>query len=162
MTRKPIAGIKNGLTWRQKLEKPHPGHGKLVPVPPPQRKKLGDGTMLIPRPLDVDAVVRTIRKGRLMTGSELRAVLAKNAGAATTCPLWTGIFLRIVAEAAEEDRRAGHARITPYWRVVKDNGTLNEKFPGGASAHAAQLRAEGFNITSVGRSKSLRVVLAGG
>jgi len=56
------------------------------------------------------------------------------------------MFIRMVAEAAEEDRRAGKKRITPYWRTIKENGDLNEKFPGQARAQAAKLRAEGFVI----------------
>ena len=36
-----------------------------------------------------------------------------------TCPLVTGIFLRIVAEAAEEERLAGKSAITPYWRGAR-------------------------------------------
>lgn len=63
-----------------------------------------------------------------------------------TCPLTSGIFVRIVAEAAEEDRRNGKKRITPYWRVVKDDGSLKDKFPGGAKAQAKLLRAEGHAI----------------
>lgn len=38
------------------------------------------------------------------------------------------------------------ARITPYWRLIKDDGALNDKFPGGAQAHARRLREEGFEF----------------
>ena len=55
-------------------------------------------------------------------------------------------LLTVVAEAAEEDRQAGKKRITPYWRTIKDDGKLNEKFPGGVRAQAAKLRQEGFTI----------------
>ena len=47
------------------------------------------------------------------------------------------------AEAAEEDRGAGKKQVTPYWRVVRDDGGMNEKFPGGPTAQAARLKAEG-------------------
>ncbi|MCA9243670.1 MAG: MGMT family protein [Phycisphaerales bacterium] len=132
--------------WRAKLEKPHASHGKIVHVPPGEGKMGMSGDVLIPKPLDVDALVRKVRKGRLLTVGELRDKLAKAAGADQSCPLTTGIFLRIVAEAAEEDRVAGKSRITPYWRVVKDDGKLNDKYPGGAKAQAAKLKAEGFAI----------------
>ena len=59
-----------------------------------------------------------------------------------TCPLVTGIFLRIVAEATEEDRMAGKSESTPYWRVVGEDGRLNQKFPGGMERQAERLRAE--------------------
>jgi alkylated DNA nucleotide flippase Atl1 len=58
----------------------------------------------------------------------------------------TGIFIRIIAEAAEEDLREGKKQITPYWRVIKDDGSLNEKFPGGAEMQAERLRQEGHAI----------------
>lgn len=62
------------------------------------------------------------------------------------CPLTTGIFLCIVAEAAEERRREGAMRITPHGRVIDNNGGLRERFPGGVQAHARYLRAEGHTI----------------
>ena len=111
------------------------------------RKRFGSGTMLIPKPLDVDAIMRRVRKGRLIVQSQIRDELAKRSKADCACPMTTGIFVRIAAEAAEEDRLAGKKRITPYWRTIRDNGGLNEKFPGGARAQAAKLVREGFTIT---------------
>lgn len=135
-----------GKSWRMKLKQDHPSHGKVVRVPPKMRKAFGSGTMLIPRPRDVDAIMRGVKKGKLITTSQIRERLARRAGADCACPLTTGIFVRVAAEAAEEDRRAGRVRITPYWRTVRDDGGLNEKFPGGAAAQAAKLRKEGFSI----------------
>ena len=140
--------LAKGKTWKQKLEDDHPNHGKVVPIPPRMQKRFGSGTMVIPRPLDVDAALRSVRKGRLVAQSALRQRLARDSKADQACPLTTGIFLRIVAEAAEESRRAGKKRITPYWRTIRDNGQLNEKFPGGVRAHAKLLRAEGFTVES--------------
>ena len=147
-----------GKTWRMKLEQQHPNHGKIVRIPAKVPKSWGNGTMLIPRPRDVDALMRKVRKGKLVTPSVLRARLAKTAGADMACPLTTGIFINIAANAAEEDRRAGKKRITPYWRTIKDDGKLNDKFPGGAKAQAAKLRAEGFHITPGKGKQRPRVV----
>ena len=61
--------LKAGATWRQKLEQEHPNHGKIVPIPPRMQKRFGTGTMVIPRPLDVDAVMRKARKGKLKLDS---------------------------------------------------------------------------------------------
>lgn len=141
-----------GKTWRQKLEQEHPNHGKIVPVPPRMQKRFGTGTMLIPRPLYVDAAMRKPKRGKLVTQSAIGNKLAKESGADSACPMTTGIFVRIVAEAAEEDRLEGKKRITPYWRTIKDDGKLNEKFPGGGKAQAAKLRLEGFTIR-VGKGK---------
>ncbi len=106
----------------------------------------GRGRMLIPRPLDVDALVRKIPKGKLATISQVRERLARDCHADLTCPLTAGIFLRIVAEAVEEDLAEGKKNITPYWRAVKDDGSLNEKFPGGTYLQSTRLKEEGHSI----------------
>ena len=144
--------LPKGKTWRGKLEEKHLNHGKVVPVPPKMRKQYGTGTMLIPRPLDVEAVMRGVRKGRLITNTQIRDRLAAASKADSACPFATGMFVRIVAEAAEEDRRAGRKRITPYWRTIKAGGKLCENYPGGAKAQATKLRKEGFTI-SPGKGK---------
>lgn len=149
--------LAKGKTWRPKLEQEHPNHGKAVPVPPGMQKRFGKGLMLIPRPLDVEALMRTARKGRLITSAQIRERLAADAGVDAACPMTTGIFIRIVAEATEEDRAAVRKRITPYWRTIKDDGQLNEKFPGGCKAQAKALRAEGHTITPAKGSKAPRV-----
>ncbi|OGN91941.1 MAG: hypothetical protein A2Z70_01525 [Chloroflexi bacterium RBG_13_48_17] len=133
-------------TWRQKLEEKHPAHGKIVEVPPKMQKGFGTGKMLISRPLDVDALIRKIQKGKLTTVSHVMDKLAKDAHADCACPMTTGIFLRIVAEVAEEDLRSGKGKVTPYWRVLKTGGSLNIKFPGGTKAQAARLKEEGHTI----------------
>jgi len=102
--------------------------------------------MLIPKPLDVDALVRRIQRGKLATVDQIRERLARDFGADLTCPLTTGIFLRIAAEAAEEDATRGERDITPYWRVIKSDGSLNEKLPGGVEAQAHRLREEGHTV----------------
>ena len=130
--------------WREKLERED--HSKIVQIPPRMVKRFGGGTMLIPRPLDVDALIRKTGKGLLISTSQIRARLAGDNKADVTCPLTTGIFIRIAAEAAEEDLRNGKKRITPYWRVVRDDGSLMEKFPGGVKAQAQRLEDEGHMV----------------
>lgn len=128
--------------WREKLDKPQ--EPKVVAIPP-KMSRFGKGTMLIPTPKLVDTLIRKVPKGKLVTVGELRRKLAADFSADVACPLTTGIFVRIAAEAAEEDRANGRQRITPYWRIVKDDGSLNPKFPGGVEQQVRYLRAEGFN-----------------
>jgi hypothetical protein len=149
--------LKEGTTWRKKLAQPHPNHGKVVAVPPRMQKRFGKGTMVIPRPLDVDAAMRRARKGKLITQAQIRAIVARAAGVDHACPMTTGMFVRIAAEAAEEDRRAGKKRITPYWRTITDDGRLIPKFPGGVAAQARALRGEGFSIERSSSSRPPRV-----
>lgn len=99
--------------------------------------------MLIPTPKLVDALIRKVLKGKLVTVGELRRKMAADFEVDVTCPLTTGIFVRIAAETAEEDRANGRQRLTPYWRVIKDDGSLNPKFPGGPEQQARYLRREG-------------------
>jgi hypothetical protein len=131
-------------SWREKMS--NPNLPKLVPIPPHMRKRLGTGTMLLPSPSDVETLIRAVRKGSLTTVPRIREALAGKYSADVTCPLVTGLFVRIAAEAAEEEARAGKTKITPYWRVVKDDGLLNPKFPGGVERQAERLRAEGHRI----------------
>ena len=138
--------------WREKIEKPQ--EPKIVRVPP-KMSRFGKGTMLIPTPLLVDELVRKVGKGQLVTVSELRRRLAQDFAADVTCPLTTGIFLRIAAEAAEEDRANGRRRITPYWRVVKDDGSLNPKFPGGIDRQVRYLKTDGLTVNR--KTKTPRV-----
>jgi hypothetical protein len=137
-------------SWREKLEKP--SQAKVVEIPPKMRKRFGTGSMLIPVPTEVDGLVRTVGEGQLTTPGRIREVLAAKYGADVTCPLVTGIFLWIAANTAEEDAGAGKRRITPYWRVVKDDGALNPRFPGGVEAQARKLRAEGHVIEKRGKT----------
>jgi alkylated DNA nucleotide flippase Atl1 len=102
--------------------------------------------MLIPTALEVDAMIRKIPRGQVTTLAQIRKHLAHWHNADVTCPLVTGIFLRIVAEAAEEDRLDGKSNITPFWRVVREDGRLNLKFPGGAEMQAERLRSEGHIV----------------
>lgn len=137
--------MRTRTTWREKLEKDH-GLPKVVNIPPKMAKRFGTGKMLIPKPLDVNALMRKVKKGKLVTQDQLRKRLARDFKANVTCPITTGIFTRIAAEAAEEDRRSGKKQITPYWRVLKSDGRLNEKFPGGVKAQAKRLRVEGHTV----------------
>jgi len=91
-------------------------------------------------------MMRKVAKGKLATVEQIRDRLAKDYDADFSCPMTTGIFIRIAAETAEEDLSRGEKQITPYWRVVKADGGLNEKLPGGVEAQAARLRAEGHSI----------------
>ena len=138
--------VKTRKSWREKLENPLKGLPKVVDVPPKMVKRFGTGKMLIATPLLVDALIRKVEKGKLVTVRQLRECLAKDFKVDSTCPLTTGIFVRIAAETAEEDLRMGKSEITPYWRVIRDDGSLNEKFPGGVEAQAAHLREEGHTI----------------
>jgi len=147
-------------SWREKMD--NPNLPKLVPLLPNLRKRFGTGVMVIPSPREVDALIRTVRQGGVITIGKMREALARKHLADAACPLTTGIFVRIAAEAAAEEERAGKARVTPYWRVVKDDGSLNPKFPGGVEDQAKRLRAEGHRILPGKGKRPPRVADVGG
>lgn len=132
-------------SWREKLadDKDLP---KVITLEGAQAKRWGAGTMVIPAPREVDALMRKVRLGQLATLDDLRAKLAKAHQATLACPLTTGIFAWIAAHAAAEDETEGQSRVTPWWRVLKTGGKLNPKFPGGIAEQARRLRAEGHVI----------------
>ena len=111
----------------------------------------GTGTMVVPAPVEVDALMRRVPKGRLVTINELRAALAKKHGVDVACPITTGIFSWIAAHAAEEAAQAGAKRITPYWRTLKSGGELNPKYPGGIAAIKRHLQSEGHKVRQRGK-----------
>ena len=113
-----------------------------MPIGPTMSKRWGEGTIVIPAPREVDAIMRSVPAGKLITIQEIRAILAERHGATIGCPLTTGIFAWIAAHAAEE-LRSQVGDITPYWRTLKADGFLNEKYPGGALAQKTKLEGEG-------------------
>ena len=119
---------------------------RVVDTPPKMQRMFGPGRMLIATPALVDALMRKPSPGQIITVNQIRERLAEDFGADSTCPLTTGIFVRIAAEAAEECRHLGREDTTPYWRTLKSDGSLNEKLPGGVEAQARRLREEGHTI----------------
>jgi hypothetical protein len=132
-------------SWREKLadSKGLPRVGKVTGK---MSKRFGTGMMVIPAPMEVDELMRRVPKGRVTTINELREALARKHHADFAYPITTGIFAWIAAHAAAEAAAKGRKRITPYWRTLKSTGELNVKYPGGAEAQAARLRAEGVAI----------------
>ena len=111
----------------------------------------GTGTVVIPAPIEVDALMRKVPKGKLTTINEIREALAKKHNATIGCPMTTGIFAWIAAHAAEEQRKNGIEDITPYWRTLKTKGILNPKYPGGVEGVKTLLEEEGHTIAQKGK-----------
>ncbi|MFN3649614.1 MAG: MGMT family protein [Armatimonadota bacterium] len=147
-------------SWREKLEKP--GEREVTVLSDEKAQRMGGRRLLIPTPLDVDAAIRQIPAGKVATTRSLAGYLAHRYDADVTCPLCTGIFVRIAAEAAAEDERAGRDGVTPFWRVVGPDGRLNEKLPGGVESQARRLEAEGHALAPAAGKRPPRVAdLAG-
>lgn len=85
--------------------------------------------MLIATPKVLEDYIKKIKKGKSKNLKEIRSDLAKKYSADYTCPLTTGIFLRIVAEANFEKITNGEdiKNITPFWRAIEPGSSLAKK-----------------------------------
>jgi hypothetical protein len=137
-------------TWREKLADSK-GFPRVAKIDSSKTKKWGTGTFVIPAPLEVDAAMKQVRKGKLTTIDAIRSSLAKKHGTTIACPLTTGIFAWIAAHAADESESSGAKRITPYWRTLKAQGELNPKYPGGIPNLQRRLEEEGHEIIQRGK-----------
>jgi alkylated DNA nucleotide flippase Atl1 len=137
-------------SWREKLADDK-GLPQVGVVTGKLSKRWGTGRMVVPAPREVDALMKQVPKGRVITINELRAFLAARHRANFACPITTGIFSWIAAHAAAEGEAEGKKRVTPYWRTLKTGGEINPKYPGGVAVISKRLRAEGHKIVSKGK-----------
>lgn len=114
-------------------------------------EKYGGNRMYFAPPIDYDRVMREVPYGKVTTVGEIRDYFAKLSGADFTEPITAGIFVSIAAWASYQ-RSADE---TPYWRTLKANVELNEKYPGGIEAQRQKLEAEGHTVIQKGR-KNIR------
>ncbi|MEA2514658.1 MAG: hypothetical protein QOJ59_4145 [Thermomicrobiales bacterium] len=88
-------------TWAEKHDVPQ--DAEISPVAEGRRNVRAGQLMLFPNGGAVDAVIRTIPKGRAMTQMELRAALARKLGVEIARPVTSGTPIEEVA---------------PVWRVL--------------------------------------------
>ncbi len=148
--------MKTKMTWKEKLNNSH-DLPKIVELEGKMAKKFGEGSMVIPAPIEVDAVMKQVKKGKLITINGIRDILAKKHNTDMACPITTGIFARIAAEAAAEALEDGKKRVTPFWRTLKKDGVINIKYPGGIQGQIELLESEGHTVVPKGKN-NFRVV----
>jgi alkylated DNA nucleotide flippase Atl1 len=142
--------MRSGKSWREKLADTK-GLPKVEKITGKMSARWGKGTVVIPSPREVDEIMRSVPKGKVITIQEIRSRLARRHNATIGCPLTTGIFAWIAAHAADEEAREGKKMITPYWRTLKSGGALNEKYPGGIEDQRAKLESEGHTVSMKGK-----------
>ena len=119
---------------------------KIVELDDEASKKWGGKTMVIAPPIDYDKFMKKVPKGKLITTDTLRKAMATKYDTDITCPLTCGIFVNICAWASYQRDND----ITPYWRVLKTDGRLNEKYPEGVQLQKKLLEEEGYTIIQKG------------
>ena len=110
-------------------------------------EKYGGDRMYFAPPTDYDRVMKAVPSGKVITVGQIREYFAKRNGADFTEPITAGIFVSIAAWASAQRTEDE----TPYWRTLKANGELNEKYPGGVEAQKEKLEAEGHTVIPKGR-----------
>jgi alkylated DNA nucleotide flippase Atl1 len=137
---------KKGLPKILKLEKRFPCYNAVHKM----GAEAGDEVVLS-NPSEVVEVMRKVPKGKLITIVEICKKIAKKHEVRACCSLTTGIFIMTAANATEEAAKQGKNLDIPYWRTLKANGFLNEKYPSGAEAQKKLLENEGFTVTQRGK-----------
>lgn len=121
---------------------------KVIEVTDPKAvARYGGSKMLIAPPLTYDEIMKKVPEGKLITADYVRKYLAKVHKADYTCPLTAGIFVNIAAKASVERG----IDPTPYWRTLKKDGELNEKYPDGIEGQKRLLEMEGHTIIQKGK-----------
>lgn len=143
-------------SWREKLADDKELPKFFDAESHPMTAKWGSGRVVVPRPRDVDALMKKVPKGKLTTINELRAGLAEQHGSQFTCQITAGIFAWIAAHAANEALEDGKKRVTPFWRTLKKGGEVNPKYPGGLDEQRQLLEAEGHELYQKGKRLLVR------
>jgi len=121
---------------------------KVIEITDPKTISMYTGTkMLIAPPIAYDEIMRRVPYGKLITADYVRNYLARKHNADFTCPLTAGIFMNIAARASVERKMDE----TPYWRTLKKDGELNEKYPDGIDNQRMHLEMEGHTIIQKGK-----------
>jgi len=134
-------------SWRDRLAS-YPHLPNVKEIPPPMRKRHGEGTIATPSPREVEEAMRGVPEGRLATVMGIGKDIAVRHRATIGCTVTTAIFAHMVAHTTEESKAQDR---TPYWRTLKIGGELNPKYPGGIEAQMARLEAEGHTVVQRGK-----------
>jgi alkylated DNA nucleotide flippase Atl1 len=114
---------------------------------PEKIEKSGGSRVLIAPPLAYDEIMKRVPYGKVITSDHIKHYLAVKHDADYTCPVSSRKFIVLAAEASVE-RGVDE---TPYWRTLKKDGELNEKYPDGIEKQKLFLEKEGHTIIQEGK-----------
>lgn len=137
---------KKGLPKVLKLQKNFPCYNAVHSMGVEE----GDDVVLV-NPSEVVEIMKQVPQGKVITIVEICKMIAKKHCVKGCCSLTAGIFIMTAANAAEEAKQQGNLVEIPYWRTLKADGSLNEKYPGGALSQKTLLEQEGFTIIQKGK-----------
>jgi len=135
-------------TWHEKLyDSKQTAHvettdKKFADVP-------GGATLLIPDGALVADYINHIPKGVHVSLQQMRKDLAAAHNAQYSCPIVSGIMLRVAAEAAYEEYISGEKplkNIIPFWRMIDSKAPVSKKLTFGAEFIREQRAKEGLDF----------------
>jgi len=138
-------------SFNEKLLKPQEPEIIDMSDKPDFVEKYDGNKMLIATPMQYDEIMKSIPFGEVITSDVIRCYLAEKHNANYTCHLTAGIFINTVARASKEREETGAGNLTPYWRTLKQNGELNEKYPDGIEGQKKLLEDEKHIIIQKGK-----------
>lgn len=109
----------------------------------------GDDVVIV-NASEIASVISIVPRGKLLTLAEICRKVAKNHNVVACCTLVAGIHVMSIANAVVEAEKEGKYLSIPYWRTLKIDGSLNQKYPGGVEAQKKMLEDEGFEIVKKG------------
>ena len=142
-------------TYQEQMRHSYPDYPIVKPIPDSMVKTWGEGMQVLPSPLEIREVMRTIPAGKVMTTKQLCKILAKKHNVDMACPYTTGILMNIVAGAIEEDENDD----TPWWRTLGSYGELKPKYPNTPEEQMVLLEAERFSFVKKGKKNIYWVVI---
>ena len=137
---------KEGFPKILKLEKNFPCYNAVHKM----GAEVGDEVVLV-NANEIIEIMKKVPRGKLVTIVEICKKIARNHKVKACCSLTTGIFIMTAANAVEEGAEEGKNLDIPYWRTLKTDGYLNEKYPGGAEAQKILLEKEGYPVIRKGK-----------
>jgi len=137
---------KEGFPKILKLEKKFPCYNAVHKM----GAEVGDEVVLV-NAGEIIEIMNKVPRGKLVTIVEICKKIAQNHKVNACCSLTTGIFIMTAANATEEAAKEGKTMDIPYWRTLKADGFLNEKYPGGTEAQKIMLEKEGYTIIRKGK-----------
>lgn len=132
-------------TWQEKF---NIAREPVVEITDKKFADIPEGSkMLIATPKVIDDYVRQIPKGKHSSLQQMRKDLSAEFNAEYTCPITSGIFLRIASELAYQQYESGTPikKITPFWRMIDKKAPLAKKLSFGYDFVAEQRKKEGLD-----------------
>jgi hypothetical protein len=133
-------------SWAEKRDGAPTPHVSILPKP--FMGAPAGSILLIASPTLVRAYIEAIPPGETRSMMELRQHLAHAHNADVTCPTSTGIFVRIVAEAALDDIHSGAPldSVPPFWRLIAPDSRAATRLSCGATFVSRMRDAEAKQV----------------